>query len=184
MLVDLQTDSGGLSSTEARSRLARYGPNAVSSHRARLLPVLRHQLRSPLLGLLIIAAAASYVVGERADAVIIGVIVAASVGLGLVNEYRAEKAAEALHPQIRHRAVVLRDGRAVDVAVASLVPGDMVDMKLGDIVPADIRLLAVSGLACDESVLTGESLPVDKDPAPVTGGVGLDASAPAGRRSA
>ena len=90
--------------SEAQARLARYGPNAVSSHRARLLPVLWHQLRSPLLVLLLVAAAASYFVGERTDAVIIGVILAASVGLGFVNEYRAEKAAEALHSQIRHQA--------------------------------------------------------------------------------
>ena len=81
------------------------------------LAVLWHQLRSPLLGLLMAAAVASFLVGERSDAVIIGVIVAVSVGLGFVNEYRAEKAAEALHSQIHHETVVLRDGRPVEVDV-------------------------------------------------------------------
>ena len=85
-----------------------------------------------------------------------------SVGLGFVNEYRAEKAAEALHSQIHHEAVVIRDGQAAAVDVTELVPGDLVELRLGDIVPADIRLLDAIGLECDESVLTGESLPVDK----------------------
>jgi Mg2+-importing ATPase len=157
----------GLSETEVARRREQYGPNAVSSHRARLLPVLWHQLRSPLLGLLMAAAIASYFVGERGGAVIIGVIVGLSVGLGFVNEYRAEKAAEALHSQIHHETVVVREGRPVAVDVTALVPGDLAELRLGDIVPADLRLLQVAGLVCDESVLTGESLPVDKDTSPV-----------------
>ena len=114
VLATLGSDpTNGLSTAEVRSRTAQFGSNAVSSHRARLLPVLWHQLRSPLLVLLLAAALASYLVGEKSDAVIIGVIVAMSVGLGLVNEYRAEKAADALHAQISHRAVAVRDARAV-----------------------------------------------------------------------
>jgi Mg2+-importing ATPase len=154
--------NAGLSSREAAQRLVQWGPNAVSSHRARFFPVLWHQLRSPLLALLLTAALASYFVGERSDAVIIGVIVALSVGLGFVNEYRAEKAAEALHDQIHHETVVIRDGRPAPIDVTDLVPGDVVTLQLGDIVPADLRLLDVTGLQCEESVLTGESLPVDK----------------------
>ena len=163
----------GLSGDEVLRRQAEYGPNAVASHKARVLAVLWHQLRSPLLGLLLAAAVVSFLVGERSDAVIIGVIVAVSVGLGFVNEYRAEKAAEALHSQIHHETVVLRDGRPVEVDVTVLVPGDVVELRLGDVVPADIRLLAVTGLECDESVLTGESLPVDKNPDPVPAGTPL-----------
>ena len=163
----------GLSSGEAERRCAQFGPNAVASHHARLLPVLWHQLRSPLLGLLLTAAVASYFVGERSDAVIIGVIVGLSVGLGFVNEYRAEKAAEALHSQIHHQTVVIRDGHPATVEVTALVPGDVVEMQLGDIVPADLRLLEVVGLECDESVLTGESLPVDKTTAAVSPGAAL-----------
>jgi Mg2+-importing ATPase len=156
------TGGDGLSTTEVARRQAEWGPNAVASHRARFLPVLWHQLRSPLLLLLLTAAVASYFVGERTDAIIIAVIVGLSVGLGFVNEYRAEKAAEALHGQIHHETVVLRDGRPTSVDVTALVPGDVVQLQLGDIVPADLRLLEVTGLECDESVLTGESLPVSK----------------------
>jgi len=152
----------GLSDEEFARRRSTYGPNAVASHRARPWTVLWHQLKSPLLGLLVVAAVASSFVGERNDAVIIGIIVAVSVGLGFVNEYRAEKAAEALHSQIHHEAVVIRNGRSQQVDVTELVPGDLVELRLGDIVPADIRLIEVNGLACDESALTGESLPTDK----------------------
>ena len=129
-----------------------------------LLPVLWHQLRSPPPGLLLAAAAASYFVGERSDAVIIGVIVGLSVGLGFVNEYRAEKAARGAAladppPSRRGRATA----RPPHVDVTELVPGDLVDLRLGDIVPADLRLLEATELECDESVLTGESLPRRQD---------------------
>lgn len=167
------TPDGGLPADEVVRRQARYGPNAVSSHRARLLPVLWHQLRSPLLGLLLAAALVSYVVGERGSATIIGVIVGLSIALGFVNEYRAEKAAEALHSEIHHRTVVVRDGQAAAVDVTALVPGDVVELRLGDVVPADMRLLTVTGLECDESVLTGESLPVAKTTAAVPAGSAL-----------
>ncbi len=174
VLSDLGVDpDAGLSGGEARRRQEQCGPNAVSSHHARLVPVLWHQLRSPLLGLLVVAAAASYFVGERSGALIIGGIVALSVGLGFVNEYRAEKAAEALHSQIRRAAVVLRDKLTATVDVTALVPGDLVELRLGDIVPADVRLIEATGLACDESVLTGESLPADKGVVAVEPGTAL-----------
>jgi P-type Mg2+ transporter len=163
----------GLSSAEVARRLSQYGPNAVSSHRARLFPVLWHQLRSPLLALLLTAAVASYFVGERSDAVIIGVIVGLSVGLGFVNEYRAERAAEALHDQIHHEAVVIRDAHPVSVDVTALVPGDLVELHLGGIVPADVRLIESTNLECDESILTGESLPVEKTVDAVPAGTAL-----------
>ncbi|MGW7522553.1 magnesium-translocating P-type ATPase [Streptomyces sp. NPDC054783] len=173
VLREAEVTDAGLSSAEAARRLKRWGPNAVHSHRARAWLVLWHQLRSPLLGLLLAAAVVSYFVGERSDALIIGVIVTLSVGLGFVNEYRAEKTAQSLHAKIRHRAVVQRDGRPQEVEVTRLVPGDVVELRLGDIVPADMRLLQLTGLECSESVLTGESLPVAKDTAPVPVGTPL-----------
>jgi P-type Mg2+ transporter len=174
VLWALGVDAGtGLSSEEVLRRQARYGPNAVSSHHARFVPVLWHQLRSPLLGLLLVAAGASYFVGQGTDAAIIAVIVVLSVGLGFVNEYRAEKAAAALHSQISHRAIVLRDARFVSIDVTALVPGDVVDLGLGEIVPADVRLTEVTGLECDESVLTGESQTVEKGVAEVPEGAVL-----------
>lgn len=173
-LLDQSTDGEqGLSSDEVALRQQRHGPNAVLSHRARLGPVLWRQLRSPLLGLLLAAALASYVVGQRSDAVIIGVIVAMSVGLGFVNEYRAEKAAEALHTQISHEVVVTRAGHPESVDVTSLVPGDIVHLQLGEVVPADLRLLEVTGLECDEAMMTGESQSVVKQTAAVAEGAAL-----------
>jgi P-type Mg2+ transporter len=170
LLGALMTSAEGLTTREASGRLASTGPNAVRSHRAELLPVLLRQLRSPLLVLLAVTAAASYLVGERSDALIIGLILSASVGLGCMNEYRAEKTAEALHSRMQHRCVARRDGHPVSIEVTQLVPGDIVDLRLGDVVPADIRLLSTSGLECNESVITGESAAVEKSADAIAGG--------------
>ncbi|MGH6657169.1 MAG: magnesium-translocating P-type ATPase [Actinocrinis sp.] len=169
----LGVDERGLSEAEAARRLDEFGPNAVASHGTRAWLVLWHQLRSSLLGLLAIAAVASYFVGERSDALIIGIILVLSVGLGFVNEYRAARAAAALHAQISHRAVVRRGGRPIQVEVTGLVPGDLVELRLGEIVPADLRVVAAAALECDESMLTGESLPTEKSPEPVAAGTVL-----------
>ncbi|HEX7806724.1 MAG TPA: magnesium-translocating P-type ATPase [Cellulomonas sp.] len=173
VLRQLGSARGGLSVAQAADRLAELGPNAVRSDEARWLPVLVRQVRSPLLVLLVVAAVASYFVGERTSAVIIGAILVVSVGLGFVNEYRAVRAAEALHGQIRHTCVVVRGGHPASVDVTALVPGDVVDLQLGAIVPADLRLLDVAELECDESILTGESMPVAKSVEPTAPGAAL-----------
>ncbi|MGW4770902.1 magnesium-translocating P-type ATPase [Nocardia sp. NPDC004278] len=170
VLSALSTTAAGLTGAEFRRRRQAVGPNAIRSHQARLLPVLARQLRSPLLLLLAVTATASFFLGERTDALIIGVILTASVGLGLINEYRAERTAEAMHDRIQHRATVIRDGAAQSVSLVELVPGDLVELRLGQLVPADIRLLSTTALQCDESVLTGESIPVEKSVDPVPSG--------------
>jgi Mg2+-importing ATPase len=173
VVAGLGSGPDGLTAAEAQRRLRRDGPNAVATHRARFLLVLWRQIRSALLALLVIAAIASYFLGERADAVIIGVILVLSVGLGFVNEYRAERAADALHSRIRRRARVRRDGQLSEIDVIDLVAGDRVELRLGDIVPADLRLISVAGLECDESALTGESAPVLKSTTAVAAGTAL-----------
>ena len=170
VLASLGTGPNGLTSEEAHKRLQQYGPNALRSHGARPWSVFVRQLRNPLLILLLAAATVSGLTGEGTDAVIIAVIVSLSVGLGFVNEYRSERAVEALHTQIRHTALVVRDGTPQPVDVVSLVPGDVVQLRVGDIIPADIRLLEVTELECDEAVLTGESLPVEKTALAVAAG--------------
>jgi Mg2+-importing ATPase len=169
----LDTSVDGLGSAEAAGRLRSYGPNAVANHHARFVLVLWRQIRSALLVLLVIAAVASYFLGEQADAIIIGVILALSVGLGFANEYRAERAADALHARIRRRARVRRDGELIEIDVIEVVPGDCVELHLGDIVPADLRLTSVSSLECDESAMTGESAPVVKSTTAVPQGTVL-----------
>jgi len=163
----------GLSSTEATERLRVSGPNALRRHRTRAGAVLLRQLNNPLLLLLAATAVTSRLLGEQTGALIILLIVGLSVGLGFIDEYRSEQAIEELHARVTHSAVALRDGRTLAVDVADLVPGDVVLLNVGDIVPADVRLLSVNGLECDESVLTGESLPVEKSSAPVGGVHGL-----------
>jgi P-type Mg2+ transporter len=158
----------GLSTDQARGRLARVGPNALRSHGARPLAVLLRQLRNPLLVLLVAAALTSFAVGEQTSALIILVIICMSVGLGFFNEYRSELAVEALHSQLRHTALVMRWGEPVALDVTELVPGDVVRLAVGDVVPADLRLLRADALECDEAVLTGESLPAEKHSDPVT----------------
>lgn len=167
------TSPAGLSEAEASGRLARYGPNAVRGHRARPWRVLGRQVRSPILILLFVTAIISAFVGQGVEAVIIAVILAVSVGLGFVNEFRAERAADALHDQLRHTAVVIRDDVRQSVDVTELVPGDLVVLSVGTVVPADLRLVEVTGLECDESIVTGEAHATRKSLEPVAQGAGV-----------
>jgi len=158
-LIELATSGTGLTSNEAAVRLARFGPNVLSSRAVTVFGVLGRQLRNPLLILLLSAAAVSAGTGDVTDGGIIAAIVVLSVGLGFVNEYRSEVAVAALHANIRHEALVWRDGTGRQVGVADLVPGDVVSMRVGDLVPADVRMIEAVQLECDEAVLTGESIP-------------------------
>ncbi|HET9096792.1 MAG TPA: cation-transporting P-type ATPase, partial [Candidatus Baltobacteraceae bacterium] len=167
----LESSPQGLTSEQAARRLSRIGANVLREHRLRAAAILWRQLRNPLLLLLLAAAAASVTVGEHVDAYIILAIIAMSAGLGFVNEYRSERAMLDLHRRVRHRALALRDGAPRAVDVAELVPGDVVELAMGDIVPADVRLCETHDLECDQSVLTGESLPVTKAAQPINPGV-------------
>lgn len=162
----LGSSADGLSSAEAEARLARIGPNAVRTHQVNALAVLGRQLRNAVLILLAGTAVMSYFLGDSMQAVIIGIILLASIGLGFFNEYRAERTAAALHTRMRHTAVVRRDGQFVALDVTALVPGDVIRLTLGEAVPADVRLLEATGLECNESILTGESMGSEKSPEP------------------
>ena len=135
--------------------------------------MLGRQLRSAVLGLLAVTAVVSFFLGDSKQAIIIGVILAASIGLGFVNEYRAERASAALHSRVHHTAVVRRDGLFTKVDVNVLVPGDVIRLALGETVPADVRLIDVNGLECNESILSGESAASEKSPQPVKADAGL-----------
>jgi len=168
VLAVLGSGPGGLSRDRAGLRLAEIGPNVLRSHGASAWRVLGNQLRNPLLPLLAVASLVSGLTGAVTDAGIIVLMVFLSVGLGFYNEFRSEKAVESLHAQIHHRTTVLRDGAPTTVEVTELVPGDVVQLGVGDVVPADLRLLRVDRFECGEAVLTGESLPAEKQVEPVT----------------
>ncbi len=173
LLSDLGTTASGLSSAEAEARLARNGPNSVRTHRVSAVAVLRRQLNNAVLALLALTAAVSFFLGDSTQAIIIGIILVVSVGLGFVNEYRAERASAALHSRVHHSALVCRDGSFVKLDVNDLVVGDVIRLTLGELVPADVRLLEVTGLECNESILTGESTPAVKSARPTAPGPAL-----------
>ena len=159
----------GLTSNEVEERRRRYGSNALSVHRVRATAVLFRQIKNPILLLLLGAALVSGLTGGGTNAAIIAVIVLLSVGLGFFNEYRAERAMASLRAQIRQEAEVRRNGQTCRVPVTDLVPGDVVTLRIGTIVPADLRLLTVDECECDEGILTGESMPVVKTSLTTTG---------------
>lgn len=174
VLAQLSATAVGMTSADAAARLAAVGPNVLRAHRARPWRVLGRQLKSPIMILLFVTAVVSAFLGEASGAAIIGVILLASIGLGFVNEFRAERTADALHDRIRHTVVVLRDGDPAETDVRDLVPGDVVRLTVGTVVPADMRLLAAQSLSCDESIVTGESLPAAKSAEPVQDGAGIE----------
>jgi Mg2+-importing ATPase len=132
------------------------------------LHILVRQFTSPLILVLIGAAIASRYLGEPIEAAVIVAIVAVNATMGFVQEYRAERALRALQRFVTHRATVRRGGIVSEVESRDLVPGDIVFLKIGDVVPADMRLLEVDEFTSDESILTGESLPVEKQAGPVS----------------
>jgi Mg2+-importing ATPase len=162
----LESSKGGLTESEAAARLARFGPNVLPTKSVTAFGILLGQLRNPLLGLLLVAAAVSAFTGGATDAAIIAAIMGLSIGLGFANEYRAARAVAALHGDIRYEALVWRDGQQRDLDVSQLVPGDIVGLRVGGVVPADLRILEADQLECDEAVLTGESMAAPKTSAP------------------
>jgi Mg2+-importing ATPase len=159
----LTPEAAGLTDAEARRRLAEQGPNEVSTVQPHpVLTAIANQLRNRLVGLLVAAAVVAYAVGERVDAAVILVVVAVNALLGFAQEHRAERALRSLRAVLTRRALARRDGRLVEIDARDLVPGDVVQLQIGDQVPADLRLLSADELSADEATLTGESVPADK----------------------
>jgi P-type Mg2+ transporter len=153
----------GLTSAQADTRLGQFGHNDISQARKRpvIIQFLEH-FKNLLVIILLIAAGISLVVGEVTDAVIIFIIVIASVTLDFFQEYKAGNAAEMLRQKIISKASVLRDGDRTELPITGLVPGDIIFLAAGDIVPADARLLEARDLYINQSALTGEPFPVEK----------------------
>jgi P-type Mg2+ transporter len=154
----------GLTTQDAKGRLDRFGPNepAVAKHHSVVYDFL-HGLANPLALILVIAAAASAFLGQKVDAVIISVIVLLSAVMDFAQTYRSQRAVEKLRAQVAPTATVLRDGEWKDIGRREVVPGDIVRLSAGDLVPADARLLLARDLYIQQAALTGESLPAEKE---------------------
>ncbi len=164
----LDSRPDGLAAHEVDERYRRIGPNRLPQARPRSAwRRLLAQFANLLMLILVVAALGSLMLGEVVDAIAILGVVAIIASIGFVQEGRAEQALARIRDLLAPRAQVLRDGRRSDIAAEALVPGDIVLLESGDRVPADLRLLEARRLRHQEATLTGESLPVDKDSAPV-----------------
>lgn len=164
VLKDLVSDEHlGLQEEEAKRRLERYGYNELKKEeRTSPLRLFLNQFKNILILILLAAIVLSALVGEVVDAAIIAVIVVFCAVLGFIQEYRAERALDALRRMLSPTITVLRGGKEEEIPSKELVPGDILLLEAGDRIPADARLIEVHSLKCDEAPLTGESLPVTK----------------------
>jgi calcium-translocating P-type ATPase len=159
----LETAPDGLDPGEARERLRRYGPNAIQeAPPPSPLVLFAHQFASPLIYILMAAAAVTLVLGEYIDSAVIGAVLLLNAVIGFAQERRAEESVRGLMQLVSPQAHVVRAGRERVIDSSDLVPGDVVLLESGVRVPADLRLVSANALAIDESLLTGESTPVSK----------------------
>ena len=172
LLARLDVRLNGLTQAEAKDRLRRYGPNVLQKRPERALMIqFLLRLNNPLILLLLAASAVSAFTGEVAGALIIGVMVIASVALDFAQERHAERAAEKLRQSVAVHAQAVRDGQSREVTVAKIVPGDIVLLTAGDIVSADGRVLEARDFFVNQALLTGEPYPVEKHPGDLAGAV-------------
>lgn len=161
----LQSSKAGLSGADAVARLKQYGRNElIQKNKLSILKIFLHQFKDVMIFILLIAALISFAVGDSTDANVILIIVLLNAIIGFVQEYRAEKAMEALKKMSSLHATVRRGGEVIQITASDLVPGDIVILEAGMLVPADIRLTETYTLKIEEASLTGESLPVEKSP--------------------
>jgi len=163
LLIRLATTRTGLASTEVQSRLATHGPNdAATIKRSPLWLQFLARFRNPLVIILLVASALSAATGDVASFVVVVTIVTISMTLDFVQEVRAQNAVEALRRSVAVQATVRRDGTSLSVPIDQLVPGDIVELIAGDLVPADSRLLESRDLFVNQALLTGEPYPAEK----------------------
>jgi P-type Mg2+ transporter len=174
LLKRLGSAATGLSTAEAGARLVRYGYNRLAPRRTTgWLVVLARQFRDPIVLLLLGACLLSVVLGDLVDASIIFAIVVLSGGLGFWQEHRAEVEVQRLLGLVRVHADVIRDGAQIEVPLDEIVPGDVLSLKAGDVVPCDCRVLSANALQVDQASLTGETFPRHKHPDPAPAAAAL-----------
>ena len=173
-------DKAGLSDTEAKRRLEQYGLNKLKGKpKKSILSLFLSQLKDMLIYVLIAAAIITMAIGEYTDSIIILLVIILNATIGVIQEAKAEKAVEALQKMTTPKAVVRRDGKAVEINSEEVVPGDIVLLDAGRYVPADLRLIESANLQIEESALTGESVPSSKD----AGNIFNDLKTPIGDKS-
>ena len=181
LLTRLATTGAGLTTAEVQSRLTRYGPNtAAAVKRSPLWLQFLARFRSPLVIILLVASGLSAATGDVASFVVVVTIVTISITLDFVQEVRAQNAVEALRRSVAVQATVRRDGASLSVPIDQLVPGDIVELIAGDLVPADSRLLESRDLFVNQALLTGEPYPAEKQASDAA----LGAENPAGASNA
>jgi P-type Mg2+ transporter len=163
ILRELETRTTGLSQAEADSRLSQYGPNALAREKSpSALRRLLSNVKNPLVLLLAALGVLSYLTGDLRATVVIFLMVVLGVVLRFVQEMRADNAAEKLKAMVSNTATLVRDGKDAEVPLKMLVPGDIIRLAAGDMVPADARVLSAKDLFLNQAALTGESLPVER----------------------
>jgi Mg2+-importing ATPase len=163
LLKELNTQVIGLSSTESKKRLAQYGPNSLSSApKRRALKAFLERFKNPLVLLLLVSAILVGCIKEYQSALLIALIVITSIFLDFIQEYKAFKSAELLKDSVATRTHTLRDQKPVEAEAKSLVPGDIVELTAGDLIPADGYVIEAKDFHVNQSSLTGESFPVEK----------------------
>ena len=158
MFEELQSSDKGLSSDEAKNRLTEYGPNMIDEKKENPIFKFLRYFWGPISWMIEIAAILSAVVGHWVDLIIILVMLVFNAVVGFWQEYQAANVLNALKKQLALTARVLRDGKWKEIPAAELVPGDIIRLRAGDIIPADVKLFDGDYLSIDESSLTGESL--------------------------
>ena len=163
LLAQLQTSANGLTTAEAERRLARYGQNVPAPERRMgAIEQFLSFFLNPLIIILLIASVISALLGQQINAIIIAVMVLLSATINFLQTYRSQTAAERLRAQVTPTCSVLRDGAWIEMRRRMLVPGDVIRLSAGDLVPADARLIEARDLHLQQAALTGESLPVEK----------------------
>ena len=160
---ELNASENGLTPEEAQTRLATYGKNLLKRRKPiSPLKIFLSQFNSFIVYLLLAAVVISALIGEGVDAIVISIILILNAVFGFVQEYKAEKAIEALKKMASLQAIVVRDGKQQRINAEELVPGDVIIIETGEKVPADARLIKIVNLEAQEAALTGESMPVKK----------------------
>ena len=169
LFANFRTSAAGLAEKEVEERLEEYGYNELaSSVHTNFLTDIFHRLSSPLVIQLLVIAIVSAIIGELKSSCIVSLMIVLSVGLSFVLDRRSNKAVEVLGKRVQSRTFVLRAGGEQEVKISDIVPGDVVLLQAGSIIPADLRLITVKDFFVTESALTGESMPVEKKLLPAT----------------